>query len=90
MTSRISVEVVENLLFRLAEIIGPAAAQYVKILKESRAVSPVEWERLARTFSSVSHLDILEEACFIAMNRGDSDAEGLTEIVKEVERAELN
>lgn len=76
----------EQLILRFAEnIVGPTTYRYIRILKENRYLIDVDLEILTRTFTSCS-VDLIEETCFRAMDRGIKYINLLPELVEEIEK----
>jgi hypothetical protein len=84
MTTNISVEIIYDLLLKVAEYCGPAAYQYVKIHMESGLLPETEVHRLAGFFRRYEDPDLVEETCYQAMQRNRSV--DLADLLEEIEK----
>lgn len=86
MTTKISVEVLENLILRIAGFIGPACSQYLSLIlgDTDYSLSAVEQEILVGILTNEYYDDgIIENASFITMERGISTVVGFYAIIME-------
>ena len=86
MTLKISVEEAKGILLHLAYYVGPAALQFLTILRDCDVMIDWDWYLLVKVFSEITDSDVLEEACYQAMERGINDMSKFENLLREVEK----
>ncbi len=86
MTIKISDELLQKLVIQSADLIGPAAVQFVKLLHDSGILIDVDWEILAQLFTSSLHPDQIENICFRAMQWGINDLSKIAKVIEVVKK----